>query len=143
MSILFLWLQLGAAALLILGVSTFLAKSADIIALKTGLGRSFIGVVLLATATSLPELGTGVSSIVLIGEPDLAAGDAFGSNLFNLLIIGLLDIFWRNRPILTAVGNTSIVIGALGIGLISLAGLALLIHLGISLIKLYVSYIHL
>ena len=58
-----LWLQLAAAAAIILGASWFLAKSADVIAFKTGLGRSFVGVVLLATATSLPELGTGVSAI--------------------------------------------------------------------------------
>ena len=123
-----LWLQLAGAAAIILASSTFLAKSADIIAFKTGLGRSFIGVVLLATATSLPELGTGVSSIALVDAPDLAAGDAFGSNLFNLLIVGLMDFFWREGPILTKVGRTSIVIGALGIALISLAGAALLIH---------------
>ena len=77
-----LWLQLLGAAGIILVASTFLAKSADVIAIKTGLGRSFIGVVLLATATSLPELGLGVSSITLYDAPDLAAGDAFGSNIF-------------------------------------------------------------
>jgi cation:H+ antiporter len=128
MSIFLLWLQLAGAAGIILVASTFLAKSADVIAFKTGLGRAFIGVVLLATATSLPELGTGVSSIVLFDEPDLAAGDAFGSNLFNLLIIGLLDLYWRNGPILNNVGMTSAIVGALGIAVISLAAIALLIH---------------
>ena len=116
-----LWLQLAGAAIVILGASNFLAKSADVIAFKTGLGRAFIGVVLLATATSLPELGTGVSSITLVDEPDLAVGDAFGSNLFNLLIIGLLDLFWRNGPILGSVSITSVLIGSLGIIVISLA----------------------
>jgi cation:H+ antiporter len=122
------WLELVGAAAIILGAATFLAKSADVIAYKTGLGRAFIGVVLLATATSLPELGTGVGSVVLVGEPDLAAGDAFGSNLFNLLIIGLLDMFWRNGPILTSVSRTSILIGSLGIAVISIAAFALLVH---------------
>ncbi len=119
-----LWLQLGAAAAVILLVSGFLAKSADTIAEKTGLGRSFIGVVLLATATSLPELGTGVSSILLVDAPDLAAGDAFGSNLFNLLIIGLLDFYWRNGPLLNAVGTTSILLGAMTVAIIALASIA-------------------
>lgn len=128
MTIALLWLQLIAAAAIILFSSNYLAKSADVIALKTGLGRSFIGVVLLATATSLPELGTGVSSIVLFDEPDLAAGDAFGSNIFNLLIIGLLDLFWRDGPILNRVGTTSIVVAALGIVMISLAAVAIFIH---------------
>ncbi len=123
-----LWLQLAASAAIILGASWFLAKSADVIAFKTGLGRSFVGVVLLATATSLPELGTGVSSIAWLDEPDLALGDAFGSNLFNLLIIGLLDLYWRDGPVLTKVGPTAAVVGALGIAVIGIAALALLVH---------------
>ena len=123
-----LWLQLAAAVALIVVAATFLARSADAIADKTGLGRSFIGVVMLATATSLPELGTGVSAIVLVNESDLAAGDAFGSNLFNLLIIGLLDIYWRKGPLLTFVSYTSALVGALGGLLIGLGAIAMIIH---------------
>ena len=123
-----LWVQLAASAALILGASVYLARSADVIALKTGLGRSFAGVLLLATATSLPELGTGVSAIVLVDQPDLAAGDAFGSNLFNLLIIGLLDTFWRGGPILSRVGPTASLVAALGIVLVALAGVGIIIH---------------
>ena len=128
MTLALLWLQLAGSAAFILVASNFLAKSADIIALKTGLGRAFVGVLLLATATSLPELGTGVSSVTFVDEPDLAAGDAFGSNLFNLLIIGLLDIFWRNGPILTTVSRTSVVVAILSMTLISLAGAAVIVH---------------
>ena len=128
MPIALLWLQLAGVKIMILTASHFLAKSADIISFKTGLGQSLIGVGLLATVTSLPELVTGVSSVTFVGAPDLAAGDAFGSNLFNLVIIGLLDIFWRNGPILTAVSTTTILVGALGIGLIAIAASALVIH---------------
>ena len=128
MTIAILWVQLGVAAAVILGASLFLAKSADVIAIKTGLGRSFVGVVLLATATSLPELGMGVSAVSVVGEPDLAVGGAFGSNLFNLLIIGLMDIFWWNRYLLNYVGMSSVVVGALGIAVIALGGLAVILH---------------
>ena len=128
MTITLLWFQLLAAAAIILFASNFLAKSADVIAIKTGLGRSFVGVVLLATATSLPELGLGISAIAWLDAPDLAAGDAFGSNIFNLLIIGLLDLYWRDGPILNRVGTTSIIIGGLGILMISLAAVAIFVH---------------
>ncbi len=128
MPIALLWLQLAGATVIILFASNFLAKSADIIALKSGLGQSLIGVVLLATATSLPELGTGVSSVTMFDAPDLAAGDAFGSNLFNLLIIGLLDIMWRRGPILTIVSPSVVLHGVLGIGVIAIALSALIIH---------------
>ena len=128
MTLAILWIQLGVAAAVILGASLFLAKSADVIAIKTGLGRSFVGVVLLATATSLPELGTGISAVTVVGEPDLALGGAFGSNLFNLLIIGLMDIFWWRRFLLNHVGMSSVVVGTLGIIVISLGGVAVLLH---------------
>ena len=128
MDLALLWLQLGATAAVILIASQFLARSADTVAEKTGLGRSFVGVVMLATATSLPEMGTGISAIVLVDAPDLAAGDAFGSNLFNLMIIGLADLYWRNGPVLTAVRFTSIVVAALGVGLIALAVGSIYVH---------------
>ncbi len=123
-----LWLQFGAIAVAILIAAQFMARSADAVAEKTGLGRSFVGVVMLATATSLPELGTGISAIGFVDSPDLAIGDAFGSNLFNLMIIGLADLYWRNGPLLTAVRLTSITVGALGAGLILLAVGAVYFH---------------
>ena len=127
-SLILLWLQLAAAGALIVGAATFLARSADVIADKTGMGRSFVGVVMLATATSLPELGTGVSAIALVGESDLAAGDAFGSNLFNLFVIGILDIYWRKGPLLTFASYTSALVGALGGLLIAMGAIAMIIH---------------
>ncbi|MDP6455813.1 MAG: sodium:calcium antiporter [SAR202 cluster bacterium] len=128
MPIALLWLQLAGVTVIIVTASHFLAKSADIISYKTGLGQSLIGVVLLATATSLPELGTGVSSVTFFDAPDLAAGDAFGSNLLNLMIIGLLDLISRKDPILTMVNPTAILVGALGIGLIAIAVSGIVIH---------------
>ena len=123
-----LWLQFAASAVIILVAAHFLATSADTVAERTGLGRSFIGVVMLATATSLPELATGVSAIAWLDAPDLAIGDAFGSNLFNLMIIGLADLYWQNGPILSVVSRTSVTVGALGAGLIGLAALAIFIY---------------
>ena len=125
-----LWLALAGGAAAILLFSRLLVSSADVIADRTGLGRSFVGVVLLATATSLPELVTGVSSILLVDQPDLAAGDAFGSNLVNLVIIGIIDLMWRNGPILVAVGRAPIVVGFLGIAVVGCTVVAMLAHGG-------------
>ena len=61
-------------------------------------------------------------------EPDLAAGDAFGSNIFNILIIGVLDLVWRNEPILNTVTKTPVLVAGLGIILIFISTLALVIH---------------
>ena len=121
-----LWIQLAIAAGIILVTATQLTKSADVIAFKTGLGRSFVGVILLATATSLPELGTGISSVRLVGGEsgaNLAAGDAFGSNIFNLMIIGVLDLIWRKGSILRELNASPSIVGLLGILVIGFAGI--------------------
>ena len=128
MTLALLWLALAVAAAAILLFSRLLVSSADVIANRTGLGRSFVGVMMLATATSLPELVTGVSSILLVDQPDLAAGDAFGSNLVNLVIIGIIDLLWRNGPILVAVGRGPIVVGFLGIAVVGCTIVAMLAH---------------
>ena len=76
------WLQFGICAAVILLAGVKLSYYGDIIAEKTGLGRTWIGVVLLASVTSLPELITGISSVALVGVPDIAAGDVLGSCMF-------------------------------------------------------------
>lgn len=127
-----LWLQLLAAAILTLGGAHYLARSSDVIARRTGLGHTFAGIMLLATATSLPELGTGVSSISLQNSPDLAAGAAFGSNMVNILIIGVADLAWRNGPLLGHVSRAPLLVAGLGVGVIAIASVATIIHHGTS-----------
>jgi cation:H+ antiporter len=58
-----LWLQFIACTGIILVSGMYLSKYGDIIAEKTGLGRTWIGVVLVASVTSLPELVSGISSV--------------------------------------------------------------------------------
>lgn len=85
---------LSGAAVLVSGV--VLTRCADALAAATGLGRSLAGMLLLATATSLPELSVGLASVGR-GRPDLAAGDLLGSSLINLLILAALDAAGLSR----------------------------------------------
>jgi len=103
-----------------------LSRYGDIIAEKTGLGRTWIGVVLMASVTSLPELVTGISSVTFAGVPDIAAGDVFGSCVFNMLILTILDGLYRQVPISTKAHYGNILSGGLGILLISIVSLSLL-----------------
>lgn len=80
-----------ASGTVVVLAGTALARAADAIASHTGVGRLWIGSVLLAAATSLPELTTDVAA-VRIGAPDLAAGDLFGSSMANMLILALIGI---------------------------------------------------
>ncbi len=68
-----------------------LAKHGDIIGEKTQLGGLWVGSFILAFVTSLPELSTAIFSQT-IKAPDLVFGDIFGSNMFNLTILGFVDI---------------------------------------------------
>jgi cation:H+ antiporter len=89
------WLKFVFCVLVIFFSGRAVAKYGDIIAIRTGLGRVWIGVVLLALVTSLPELFTGISSVTLVGVPDLTVGNLFGANAFNLFNLALLDITYR------------------------------------------------
>jgi len=93
------WLIFVLSAAAILYVATQLAKYGDAIAVRTRLGGMFVGMLLLAGATSLPEVLTSVNSLSQ-GAPDLAAGNLLGSNAFNMVLLAMLDVLHRNQRIL-------------------------------------------
>ncbi len=95
-----------------------LAKYGDIIAIRTGLGRMFIGLLLLAGATSLPEVLTSISSLSQ-HTPDLAAGNLLGSNGFNMLLLAAVDMVNQNQRILRKAVLRHSLSGSLAVFLIS------------------------
>ncbi|HET6424147.1 MAG TPA: hypothetical protein VFG20_10715 [Planctomycetaceae bacterium] len=107
------------AALVIIIVGPFLSTSAGVIADQSGLGRTFVGTTLVALTTSLPEL---VASIVAIrmGAFDLAAGNIFGSNAFNMLLLLPLDAL-HPGSLIAAISPDHIVTGAAMIAVTSIA----------------------
>lgn len=80
---------LSAAA--IFTAAPFLASAASELATITGLGGTFIGTTLVALATSLPEFVATLAA-VRMGAIDLAIGNVFGSNAFNMLLVLPLDL---------------------------------------------------
>jgi cation:H+ antiporter len=97
-----------------------LAEYGDAISIHTNLGGAFIGLLLMAGATSLPELLTSINSIEQ-SVPDLAAGNTFGSNMFNMLLIGIMGfISWRKR-ILRQVARKHALSGSIAAILIALS----------------------
>lgn len=89
-------LQFVVCAGIIIVAGTILANCADAIADITKLGRLLVGSILLAGATSLPELSVDISA-VRANMPDLAVGDLLGSCLMNLFILGVLDLTRYSR----------------------------------------------
>ena len=121
-----IWVQFAATALVIVVAGVRLARYGDVLGEKTGLGRSWIGVVLLAATTSLPELFTGFGATALAALPDIALGDVLGSCMFNLVILSLMDAV-QPEPISTrahqghalSIGFGLLLIGVAGVGLVA------------------------
>jgi len=86
------WLKFLICAGIILFAGIRLTRYADIIEEKTGLGKAWVGLVLLATITSLPELANGISAVTVVGVPDLAVGDLLGACMMNMFTLALLDL---------------------------------------------------
>lgn len=103
-----------------------LSHYGDVIAEKTGLGRAWIGLILMAGVTSLPELMVGFSASALVQSADLALGDILGSCAFNLGLLALMDAFMPSKGVLLSrVSHTHVLAASLGIILLSMVGFGL------------------
>lgn len=120
-----LWLGFLVCTGVIVYSGTKLSRYGDVIAEKTGLGKVWIGMVLMASVTSLPELVTGISSVTFAGVPDIAVGDVLGSCVFNMLIIALLDAVYRIMPISAKAHQGNILSAGFGIILLSIVAASL------------------
>jgi len=109
-----LWLQFAAVTAVILYAGAKLSVYGDVIAERTGLGRTWVGVVMMASVTSLPELITGASSVVVFDLPNIAIGNVLGACMFNLLIIALLDGVSGPTPISAKAHQGQVLTAAFG-----------------------------
>jgi len=120
-----IWLGFALCLAAILFAGTRLARYGDAIAEKTGMGRIWIGLVLIAVITTMPELVTSVSSVALVGSPDLALGTLLGSCCFNLLVLALLDGLHRRTPVLSVASRKHAIAAGWGALLIAITGVSI------------------
>jgi cation:H+ antiporter len=107
-------LGVGAA---ILAAGYLLSQTGDAIAEQSGLGQGLIGLVLVGFATSLPELSS-VTAALRLKRYEMAVGDIFGTNLFNIALIFLADLAYRGeRPVLAMAGPFESVASLLAVAL--------------------------
>jgi cation:H+ antiporter len=104
----------------VLNSAPILAWSAGEIVSITGLEASFVGIFLLAAVTSFPELTTTFAA-VRQRAVGIAVGNLFGSNAFNMLILGMLDLINGKGPLLNVGDKAHIVTGALSLVMMLLA----------------------
>ena len=105
-----------------------LSHYGDLLAEKTGMGKAWTGIILMASVTSLPELMVGISSAAIVESADLAVGDILGSCAFNLGILAMLDAFVPNhQPLLGKASRNHIMTATLGVILLGLVGMAMVL----------------
>lgn len=119
------WIIFLVTSAVVVYAALKLAEYGDVIAVRTQLGGLFVGTVLLAAATSLPELITAISSFRL-GAPDLAAGNFFGSNLVNMFLLALVDLANYRVPLLRSQAITQTLTAALAAALMTVAAIFVL-----------------
>jgi cation:H+ antiporter len=122
-----IWFEFILCVIVIGIAGVKLSRYGDAIADKTGLGGTWVGVILLATVTSLPELVTGVTSVTVAQVPEIAVGDVLGSCVFNLVIIVVLDFLHRKESMYTRASQGHILSAAFGIMLIGFTGFNILL----------------
>ncbi len=109
-----MYLALAVLAIIIVAASWWLAQLGDVLStheigiIGRPLGATFVGACFLAVATSLPEIATSIAAIRL-GNIDLALGNIFGSNMFNIFVIPVLKVvsLIDGQPVLLAPGSVT------------------------------------
>lgn len=105
-----------------------LSRYGDLLAEETGMSKGWIGLILMASVTSLPELMVGISSSAIVESADLATGDILGSCAFNLGILAILDAFIpKHKPLFGIASPNHMLNAGLGIILLTLVGFALIL----------------
>lgn len=132
------WAKFALCAALIGVAGAALTHYGDAISGKTGLSRNWAGLILLATATSLPELFTGISASSA-GSADIAIGDVLGSCVFNLVMLAGLDAITRGEPLFRRLDQGHILTAGFGVVLIGFVGASLLLSpVGVDLKLLHI-----
>jgi cation:H+ antiporter len=98
-----IWIIFIAIAMIIIVAGSSLSLHADVLARKLNLSRSAMGVLLVSLVTTLPEIATTLGAVATVESPDLALGNNLGSVLFNLVIIAMCDLVFRQGGILRSV----------------------------------------
>lgn len=122
-----------ASGLVVVLAGIALARHADAIAEATQIGRLWTGSVLLAGATSLPELVTDVSA-VRFGATDLAVGDLFGSSMANMLILAIIDLVPPRGRVLREAAFDHALAASLAISLNAIAAVLVFLRTDASLL---------
>ena len=128
--------------LLISAVITFsgykLTVSGDKIGDETGFGSNLVGLILLASITSLPELVTAISAAHL-NSANLVFGNMIGSNIFNMVVIAVVVILGSRR--MFEAKSENIFNASMGLFIVSLTGVLIFLKFRFSGVIIALFYV--
>jgi cation:H+ antiporter len=93
---------------------------------RAGINGVVFGATILATATALPEISSGIAAVRL-GDNALALGDIFGGNAFQLCLFLVADLI-AGAPVLPTAGSQNAWLASLGVGLTAIFAMGVIIR---------------
>lgn len=115
-----IFIELLVAGAIVIKAGTVFATLADTLSDRLNLASGWVGLILVATVTSLPEVVSG-STAAWIGNTDMAIAALFGSCSFNVTLIFLLNFLVRGGSVLRAVSHAHNLTSSFGLFLMGLA----------------------
>jgi cation:H+ antiporter len=103
----------GLGAAVTLGAGVALQESGSVLADRMGLQGAIFGATVLAAATALPEISSGIAAVRL-GDHQLAVGDILGGNAFQITLFLLADIL-AGTPVIVAARRSDVWLGGAGV----------------------------
>jgi cation:H+ antiporter len=141
----FVALVFALASVVTLGAGVALQESGNVLADRMGLQGAIFGATVLAAATALPEISSGIAAVRL-GDHQLAVGDILGGNSFQLTLFLLADLL-AGTPVIVAAKHSDVWLGAAGLLMTGIAAAAVITRpkrtffwLGVDSIALVVIY---
>jgi cation:H+ antiporter len=115
----------GACAVT-LGAGVALEMAGNTLADRAGINGVVFGATILAGATALPEISSGIAAVRL-GDNALALGDIFGGNAFQLCLFLVADLV-AGSPVLPTAGSQNAWLASLGVGLTAIFAMGVIIR---------------
>jgi cation:H+ antiporter len=113
----------AASAVFVVFAGIGLARYGDELAEKTGWGKLWVGTLLVATATSLPEVSVNVSAVWLEDSPGLALGNVFGADMINVFVLAMVALAFGVSNLFGNQGRDTQILILLGVVLVVTAAL--------------------
>jgi cation:H+ antiporter len=116
----------GAACAVTLAAGVVLEMTGNTLADRAGVNGVIFGATVLAGATALPEISSGIAAVRL-GDNALALGDIFGGNAFQLCLFLVADLV-AGTPVLPQAGDLNAWLASLGVGLTAIYAMGVIIR---------------